>query len=675
MKKILSAIILLFMLWGLSTNLLAQGLDELGIVWKYTYPNPVGYSKSEFLWVTPQADNTYIASGSIVRNSDNRSLAYLVHYNEAGVKLKHFILEPPQDPQWTDTWWVGKTEAPKAYLKHVYVVGDDVIATGGVRPANYSQSYMPTSIKSPYSLGGQGEICAFLKGFWVTKFDYDSGTTSVNRLDDGMGWVSIMDTYPGASNDLYLLDEVIVTIDFHSNMNPAASTINALIRLYDYNLNEVARMTGTQGWPFRIEARSAGDEFEVISRTNIHSYKVGGTPGARTIQHQGLVFNPLTQTEGCLGAAGANDHIFSLMRKKTDGYWVGTGIPHYIGGINTMQGYAIYKKRNSGESVCETNSLGSQLVKAYLPPMPLASSTNKYVGTLDDQIAGVNKVYMITDDLNDPVNGNFTITDGAQLPYNAKIVAVSNTDGFFGGGTDGSDAGLVKFSTCAKFEAQISDFTTPYTPNLSISIPIPFSGAFGTVDYTLRAVVKHGTVNGMTEGDVLEQTNGTPVSETAGAGILLNLNRNYQLSTENVVIEYTLYMTDSYTTALGLPQNCSQTYVFRLIITPKSDVVSSPVIVKDGTSTKVKTTIKNIGEAVFHNYKIAIYEDTFENSNSYTYVYPHDIAIDETVRLEIDLPASLSGASMVVVSFNDNGSGEQDQLEINNKQLIYEVTP
>lgn len=190
------------------------------------------------------------------------------------------------------------------------------------------------------------------------------------------------------------------------------------------------------------------------------------------------------------------------------------------------------------------------------------------------------------------------------------------------------------------------------------------------VDYFLKAVVKRGTVNGKTVGEELEVTNG--VVGVQASGLAFHLNRDYNLTTEYAIIEYTLNLKDSYYTA-GIPQTCGQTYIFRVVTVSLTDVVAMPTVEKETAVAKIQTAIKNIGKATFEDYKITIYKDNLGNSVKYTYTYPYKIRMGTTTHFDIELPASLASASKVVVSFNDNGNGTQNQIEIYDKRFIYEV--
>lgn len=678
MNNKIRIIAFLLIAFYLKQTIIKANDDKLSVVWQYTYANPTGYSNGQIFSITNQSDGTYMASGSIIRNIDGRKLGYIIHFDESGEKLKHFIIEPSTiSKEWNGNWWGAVANAPTAYLRNVYLLNSgEVIGIGGVQPNLYSYSSIPSDIRATYTYGGNQP--GFKNGHWVTKFDYQTEAFSVNRLDKGMGALGTQLSL-GPSNCIQFEDNKIVSIDF-LDINLNSSNLNSIIRVYDYDLNILATSEQDQYWPIEL-VKTSDEEFELIGRSAIYNYKLNNNSGNYSIAKQGTTFLPLTNSEGCLGANGAGN-IASIIKKKTDGYWVSTRLDMFNGNDS---GNALYKKRNNvSEVVCKVNgNKSSNKMKSYKPPLQLSGGYN-YAGNLIDcsNFPAVKyRMFIVEDDPNDPVMGDFVITDGLELPYTTLIMSVSSHDGVFSGGTNtlsggNTEAAIAKLSTCLNLKVtslpQNLLILKPYNPTIKVNIPIEYIGAEGSVTYYLKGVVKDGVVDGYSTGDIIEEISGPVETNVNGTGLAFSFDRTYNLSTEYATIEYTLYIEDSYTIA-GVAQTCGQSYIFKVVTAPQTDIVALPRIKKEESNVQILATMKNSGQAKFINYKITIYDTAVGNSTFETYTYPQSINIGETISLNIDLPSTFNGVSNIAIRFNDNGTGSQNQKEISNRQFTYEL--
>lgn len=394
---------------------------------------------------------------------------------------------------------------------------------------------------------------------------------------------------------------------------------------------------------------------------------------------QGCVKQPVT-TEPNKGTILGPNTLWSF--KYDGGFW-GMGRMGNILMDNVPKnrwsnhGHVVYMKdKNNNLVKCQAQRQHTETTyysfnKAYL----MADSKTRYVGSVS--YGGVVRHYVL-DDLG--TDFDLQIDDTKPAPIGAQIRLASLKDGFLGSGRDNvSIAGratpsIIKYSTCANFNIKdLPPFKVYYvapTSTIKIEQSYDYQGAVGTVTYDLKAEVVYGNINGSNVSRVLyNKTNQNPKS----AQTLLALKDSFQLGGGQAKIKYTLSIKDSYSTA-GVPQSCGQTYELYLVTGPKTDVVAMPYKVGQGADAKVELSFKNIGYADFLNdYKITVYANQIGDANRVTYTYADVLTVNETANIEIPLTTSLANANKLVVQFNDNGDGTQDQFEVDPDQYNYVV--
>lgn len=655
MKKYIGIVILAISLL-LTSNISAQ-MGDLGVVWQ---KNDFTTHESSFSSVVSQPDGTYLASGYVIIGDVHNG--YIVHFTETGETIKEYIVPFPV----TSSTTVGN---PEGILKKARIMQDGTIiaigfiANGGANASDKSHKYT----SGPVNID-------LWKGAWFVKLNTMTTQPIINRLDIGVRY-----------NDLtYNKDKTNEIVLYGLGVNP--SNVAAMDRDYTcllkvYNQNGTTLIHDNNAYPLgkRIVGQLGLNNTIIFKNETVLS-----TVDAGMMQIDLTDFTETKIYEGTLISSCAAPNPpgtetwlrFPNMSPLNDGSffasfpnsWINTTPrPYYglilgkIGASGTLNECTLYYPTSQ---ITYANPVFSNFLS-------VPGSDINYLGTYVD--TGLTR-YLVQY-IDDGTFPNLTI--GPQYPLNTNLSTASSTDGFFSCGQDTSGrAAIAKLSTCINFKVTSlpNDMVIlkPYDPSINVSLPIQFEGAKGSVDYFLKAVVKSGTVNGKTIGEELEVTNGNVGTLPGGAGLAFNLNRTYNLGTEHAVIEYTLNLKDSYTTA-GKAQSCGQTYVFQVKTVPQTDVVAMPSIDED--SGIIRASIKNIGLTNFWKpYNITIYKDSFGNSSKYTYSYHDIIDRGETVHFEIDTSdPQLAGATKYVVNFNDNGSGVQEQAEIKSDQHIYEV--
>ena len=545
--------LLLLLLLALISILPISEAQDLGVVWQR---NDYATATSIFDNITKQDDGTYLACGHIL--SGGRSVGYIVHVNESGNKLKEWILTPPADrAEWN-------TGSPWAYLKHAYINTDgSIIAFGAVKNATVS----PSSLLG-HNLHGGGITNDFLQnGIWVTAFNYNTGATTVNKLDRGNS--EIYGSIKHANNEY-----IILGYDYMS------STLRHFL-FRKYNSSGVIiydnYASGSHGddlaWPTDIY-RLPNNNYIITTRTQ-GAVEFNSTTNARVAQR----FTALLNGQGCIAATPSGHHVAtSTISMKPDGGFWATG--RMSATSTDSYGWHFYERDAAG-TLMECKVIipgGSMATVQYEPPFLLPGVTNDYVGTMFNN--GVRHIYLCVDN----PSGGFTLTTGPAIPYNTRIKVSSHTDGFFSAGQDPSTnrAALAKLSTCANFiSTNATDINLPRntmggsTVNVKYKRELNYTGALGDnsatdkkVRYMLQARVIQGTVNGQPAGTYLHNITSwqdveTHASDGAGKyrGTGVTIDEDYTFS-HDAVIEYTYSIMDRYYTAITTPQTCSQTYVF-----------------------------------------------------------------------------------------------------------------
>lgn len=664
-KKIL---VLVAYLWTAST-LLAQSVGDFGVVWKY---NDYTANKSSFSNIIPQSDGTYLACGIISGiDANNRNLGYVVQINELGQKLDEWILTPPN----VDEWTAGSTTA-NAQILRAFIGQDKALYAFG-------HIFNTKAAKKGNDFGNNNMY--LLNGIWMTKLD-----SNKNVLVNKMGRGSILYDVKQYTNGSFLINGM------DSYNLPSFTTLfrhydSSLSLVFDYQnyLTATSQSSSIPVWTNKLNFDLSNPASIIMSSTEgatiltTYTQPSSSVPSGKVVKNKDLyktvtysdpntcITKPSTPPPGKTWGAGPT----SVMTVLSDGsgVWATGRMNYYVD--NTGAGYAYgsyFALKNSNDAIVQCNVITNPSVNqtiSYGIPYSLPGSSLDYVGSVNK--SGVNYMYKVT-----KTATGFTLEDSnIQMPYNTSISAISHTDGLFACGRDPitQTAAITKLTTCAFFKVtSLPDdmvILDPYNPILNVSIPIDFQGQKGNVSYYLKAVVKDGIVDGKIAGEELSTENGT----LATGATTFDINKTYNLSTTYAIIEYTLNIKDTYTIS-GTQQTCGQTYIFRVMTVPQTDVVAMPTRVNDGTKNIVKTSIKNIGEGLFDNYKITIYDSTLGNATKYTYTHSGSIAPNETLRLEIDLTGTaVANSTNLVVSFNDSGAGIQNQTEQSDKQFSYTI--
>lgn len=635
----------------------AQTASDFGTVWA---KSEITSNESAFSNIALQYDNTYTASGFITIGGVRQG--YIVHFNEAGTILNSYIIPLPK----TSSTNVG---SPWGRIEKSYYLEDGtLIAIGRIEnPTASSADKVPL-----YNTGGQ-----LIYGSWFVKIASGSTNIEINRLDRGLFYSNML--YNGSDRNSVIVIGADVWLS-----NPGSSPGDiGLIKVFNSNGSIVydnqsaatadrVQGNGLDGIVYKNGIYIINSNIG-ISEVNANTYK--------------LIKQITPPTPSCLPPTSDYPSGTSTWPRKTlvtplnSGKYLLSTLIAYNSIATNRYGWSFSTFSNTGVAIdCSVVVPVTTKVSGtntYTQVLQFPGSTNEYLGTYTD-IAGLKYMYKYSD------FGTFpNILVGAQYPLNTALSLPSAIDGFFACGQDNitKTASIAKMSTCVNFittslpdPSVIKIFNETYSSSLNFSLPLNYQGNKGTVTYDLQAVVNSGTVNGISAtdatGGILYTKTGEAVESTT---IATEINDNWTLNTKYATIEYRFTLHDAYQTA-GVDQSCGQTYIFRVVIAPQTDVVAMPTRVNDGTNNIVKTSFKNIGEGSFEDYKITIYDSTLGSTTKYTYTVSGLIAPNETSRLEIDLTGSpVANSSTLVVSFNDDGSGTQSQTEQSDTQFTYTV--
>lgn len=657
--------------------------SDLGVSWAFDNYTPNG-EQGYFENIMEAGDN-YLACGYIM--FAGRQLGYVMHFNEKGEKLKDWILTPPNDPEWTQSNSYGKGQAKimRAYLTN----GGDLITFAELYNAGADLSLKGTDINSTGSVYLNRSL---RRGLWVSKvpYNYNYGDTPiVNRLDRGNSRIS----------DGIVYDKVKGTYLMVGGDYPFFDSF--LFRLYDENLNwlfdnkDSGAGLKNISWVASVSKGSSVPN-EIVLTTGalgIHSYVFN--PTLKTFTYSKVIANQLEVKDGKCVVAIQPDFTPILTYGpntswgfKADGsFWgfgrMGNGLKSQNPNVYQEYGYVYYmmKPLQTGQTTkdalvdCKVLDAQNQPVRHWVSaPYLMANSTTQYVGTFSYR--GTAYMYL-AEDKGTSFDLHIDPTTMPKMELSTTIKRASMRDGFLASGGGGGKPTLAKYSTCVNFRAaegvnNVEDFVIDYSPVINLNKTIEHKGSKGTVTYKYKAVVLSGNVNGKSKGEVLEEeANFIPATSST---VLRTLNTSFNLSTEYAVVEYTFEMKDSYM-AGGVAQSCGNTFSFKVISAPRTDVIAMPTFATqtDGTK-KIKTKIKNNGVANFDApFNITVYQDFLGNSIKYTYQYTKKIKKGETAHLEFDLPSQMNTATKYLLHFNDSGDGLISQMELDSDQATYEV--
>lgn len=635
---------------------------DLGVVWSHDdYTTTPSYINN----IVKQTDGTYLACSSIIQN--NKSVGYIIHFNESGHMLNNYILTPPASaPEWN-------TGTPTSYLLHAYLTTDNGIIAFGVITN-------PTAANQLKGHDTNGTSSLLRNGLWVTKVRASDKVVLLNRLDRNNSMLS--------GSYMINSDRFLFTgFDF----DVTNSGKNCFLRVYN----------GNGDWVYDNYSTANAKQTNISWTANVSDYSstslaIAGIDGVYEVKKSdyslakatpiitGFTTNDGSKPQGCIPVMTNFGIPHNSFLKKDKGFWVSTRIGYTTPPGRPVQywGYVMYEKDNTDalkgcKVLYPSNVLHGD--GNYSLPILLPGSTTDYVGTRNHY--GTKYIYICVDD---PIAG-FTIYDSpTTYIYNTTLITTSHTDGFFSAGSNNGVAAIAKYSTCVNLKINNlpanNRIDMPFSPTMKLNIPLNYEGAKATtqndVTYSLTAKVIAGSINGKTAGQTLENIDNQPVStfiasEGRISGKALDLNRTYTIEGVNAIIEYTLTIHDSYTVGVPpIPQSCNQTYVFRLYSLGSKDVVAMPVARLESGTLKIKTSLKNIGLAAFSSpYKITIYKNNLGNATKYTYSLAQSLNNGQTVDLDIEVPnfssdSQWAGATTFVVSFNDAGDGIADQPQL-----------
>jgi len=620
----------------------AQSISDLGTVWEKTYPidgSPIGMKVTK--------DNKrYVVAG---RNGTSGTIMIIT---ESGELVKS--ITTPVTTISTSTGKPTYTPISPYATAGFYVAFETndggILAFGTIWDQGAASSDKSVNWTGVADNSTNGDL---KRGAWLVKYNKDFVIEKAERLDGTSikyGWQ--------LTNDNFFVSGV----DVPDAMSGTGIYVGlTLLRIYDQNGNLVTNNRSSYNpVSSMLQYPNKTDEFLLTSNNRIFDAKVVSN-NITVSNNKGL---------GELSLTGVKvPYLFGASVAEDGGRFLSTRLNSNTDGTITYNGGAGFYKVNSSY-IQEYYDLAIPMTKVYYPPYYLGGTT--YVGSLSEN--SVSYMYQLIDD------GTFNVTRG-NLPTGVAINRTSVSDGFFAIGAQGGKQKIAKLSTCVNFKTTsltspsvVDIFKKAYNSSINFTLPLNYQGNKGTMTYDLQAVVLSGTVDGAyasdaTGGVLYNKTAQTPESTT----LATTINDSWQLNTKYAIIEYRLTLRDAYKTA-GIDQFCGQTYIFRVVIAPQTDVVAMPIRVNDGTQNLIKTSIKNIGEGSFENYKITIYDSILGSTTQYTYTVSGPIGPNETSRLEIDLTGTpVASSTSLVVSFNDNGTGTQNQTEQSTKQFAYTI--
>lgn len=642
--KVYNKLVIFVVLLFITGIIGAQGISDLGVVWEKEYP-VAGYARN---MKTNRDGSGYVISGNGVL--DNKNVGSIMVINESGELLQSTLTPVTvKDPTTGLPVYTPIASDFSAFFDVAFKTDDGgVLAFGAIRDTGAADAD-----KFPNSIGGfpSYAVNAYLSyGSWIVKYDANLNVTKAIRVRGGeirQGWQLSNGNFLVAGMDATSVSGTLKDI--------------TLIRIYDQQGNLITDARANFSVAASLYQYPNSDDF--ILATNGYILKLSVTGNNVSITSSKAITSlGLTQMTA--------PYVFNITPSKDGGLFLYSNLKSVTDQtINRQNGRGFYKLRSD---YTEAYSFISKPVTQNFHA-PFLLEGNTYVGNYaSGYTSSVNTMYQLIDD------GTFNATIGQPLPVGTSIKHVSSSDGFFSIGGSSSHK-VAKLSTCVNFKttslASISsEYIKEYNPTINFSLPLNYTGNKGTVTYDLQVSVKNGQVNGKQEGDASGGVLYTKTSQpSSSSSLATTINDSWTLNTKYATIEYRFTLHDAYQTA-GINQSCGQTYIFRLVIMPQTDVVEMPTRIKDSSKNIIKTSLKNIGEGSFEDYKVTIYDSTLGSATKHTYTLNGFIDSNETSRFELDLAGtSLASSSTLVVSFNDDGTGNQSQTEKETKQFRYTV--
>ncbi|MDR1525389.1 MAG: VCBS repeat-containing protein, partial [Tannerella sp.] len=571
---IMKLLILLFFFPAGGSNLCAQGIDDLGVVWNKTFGQGIITN------IKPNPDGTYTACGYpwLTITDPGRMDGMIIIFDESGNELRRATATIPQSYISTHT-----TTRANAQFNAAFQTGDGGYIAFG-RLYNWDA---PNSEKQPNWDANSNGSQFLTYGAWIVKFDADLNVV-LDTLVRGMGF------YNGHRTS----DGNIVMAGFDATMkgiNGGAGDSITMLRKYDQN--GVLLVDKQDKYrEIRSISKYAGDAFIAVTpdrliridaSLNMSVFLLTGLPG---IPANFSLSNVSPSLDGGAFLSGSRTIANQPYQSYVNGYY----LYKYDSGNNFVYSHATQPQPPNSSALFYSAPL--LLPGSDVPPKYVGTAT-RYTDDGNQNVAlDARLIYELTD--GPPL---FTFRTGDPYPDGTSLIAVSQSDGFFScGRTAAGQATVAKLSTCANFKLHAGATEETMVASGTITLPgrtIGYTGYKGTV------------TGGWTLTDITPSGQATTLAGTvSGSGFTIPAQSLSLLPGKAfALLRYTVTATDEYLTGI-IPQTCQQTQniLVRVYFYPDNVVETDCAVPMDEMVWTINTTPVMLG-----NNDVSVYQTPY----------------------------------------------------------------